>query len=201
MRIVNLARRIDPLADDEFDRLFERFQHTAFRLETLQHYSMPYEDKLLRRFLAGESKPAELNAKYAWWYRVIADAIAAGKHVERIHVVAEPHSDYMRFQLAWLYPGNAVAGEDIRIIPTSSGRWPADLPGYGHDYWLLDSQTMALLHYDHEGRFVAVDLTDNESQIAQANAWRDAALHQAISYKEYMGSLKLRAEDHLVGDD
>jgi hypothetical protein len=60
---------------------------------------------------------------------------------------------------------------------------------------------MALLHYDHEGRFVAVDLTDNESQIAQANAWRDAALHQAIPYKEYMIRSKSRDEDHLVGDD
>jgi hypothetical protein len=201
VRIGNLARRIDPLADDEFDRLFERFEHTAFRLETLQHYSMPYEDGLLRRFLAGELEPVGLNEKYAWWRGLIADAVAVGKRVERIHVVAEPLSDYMRFQLAWLYPGNAVAGEDIRIIPISSGRWPADLPGCGHDYWLLDSQTLALLHYDHEGRFVAVDLTDNESQIAQANAWRDAALHQAISYKEYMNRSKLRAEDHLVGDD
>jgi hypothetical protein len=201
VKIGNLARRIDPLADDEFDRLFERFEHTAFRLETLQRYSMPYEDGLLRRFLAGELEPIGLNEKYAWWRGLIADAVTVGKRVERIHVVAEPLSDYMRFQLAWLYPGNAVAGEDIRIIPISSGRWPADLPGYGHDYWLLDSQTLALLHYDHEGRFVAVDLTDNESQIAQANAWRDAALHQAISYKEYMNRSKLRAEDHLVGDD
>ena len=201
MKIGNLARRIDPLADDEFDRLFERFEHTAFRLETLQHYSMPYEDGLLRRFLAGELEPVGLNEKYAWWRGLIADAVAVGKRVERIHVVAEPLSDYMRFQLAWLYPGNAIAGEDIRIIPISSGRWPADLPGYGHDYWLLDSQTMALLHYDYEGRFVAVDLTDNESQIAQANAWRNAALHQAISYKEYMNRSKLRAEDHPVGDD
>jgi hypothetical protein len=199
--MANLARRIDPLADDEFDRLFERFQHTAFRLETLQHYSMPYEDSLLRGFLVGEPEPVGLNEKYAWWRRLIADAVAVGKRVERIHVVAEPLSDYMRFQLTWLYPGNADAGEDIRIIPTSSGRWPADLPGYGHDYWLLDSQTMALLHYDHEGRFVAVDLTDNESQIAQANAWRDAALHRAIPYKEYMIRSKSRDEDHLVGDD
>jgi hypothetical protein len=189
VRLSNPARRIDPFADDEFDRMFEQFQQIAFRLETLQHYSVPSEDQLLRRFLAGQPEPAELNPKYSWWRQLVAEAVAGGKRVERIHVVAEPPSDYMRFQLAWLYAGNAVAGEDIRIIPTSSGQWPANLPGHGHDYWLLDSQTMALLHYDHEGRFVAVDLTDDPSQIAQANAWRDAALRQALPYRAYMKSL------------
>jgi hypothetical protein len=186
VRTPNSAKRIDPFADDEFDRMFEQFQHTAFRLETLQHYSVPYEDELLRRFVAGEPEPVEYDAKYVWWRRLIADAVATGKRVERVHVVAEPPSDYIRFQLAWLYAGNAVAGEDIRIIPTSSSQWPVDLPRHGYDYWLLDSQRLALLHYDHEGRFVAVDLTDDQSQIKQANIWRDAALHRAIPYMEYM---------------
>jgi hypothetical protein len=198
VRIPNPARRIDPFADNEFDRMFEQFQQVAFRFETLQHYTMPYEDELLRRFLAGEPEPAEANMKFQWWRKLVTDAVDTGKRVERVHIVAEPPSDYMRFQLAWLYRGNALAGEDIRIIPTASGQWPANLPGHGYDYWLLDSQTVAYLHYDHEGRFVAVYLTDDESQIAQTNAWRDAALRQAISYSEYM---KLGSANRLWGGD
>src|SRR6266498_5524921 len=47
------ATAIEPLTA-EWDALLRGFEHSAFRLEVLQHYAMPYEDASLRRFLAGE---------------------------------------------------------------------------------------------------------------------------------------------------
>jgi hypothetical protein len=193
-----MVRRIDPLIDDEFDRLFEHFEHTAFRLETLQHYTVPSEEKLLYSFLSGDPKPAELDQRYAWWHQLIAEAVSNGKRMERVHVVVEPLSDYMRFELLWGYLGNVTAGERIGVIPVEGDKWPRELPGYGHDYWLLDSRILAALHYDHEGRFVAVDLIDNPAQIVQANAWRDAALHRSISCEQYISrhsSLRMARHD------
>jgi hypothetical protein len=183
-----MIRRIDPLGGDEFDRLFECFRYTTFRLETLQRYTMPYEDEPLHRFLAGEPKSRELDRKGDWWRQLIVGARTSRKLMQRVHVVVEPLSDYMRYELAWPYLDNIAAGEDIRIIPIHAEEWPDDLPGYGYDYWLFDSKSLAVLHYDHEGRFIAVDLIDEPSYIVQANAWRDAALHRAISYEEYMSA-------------
>jgi hypothetical protein len=41
--------------------------------------------------------------------------------------------------LGWSYPPNVEVGEDSRILPTESGRWPS-LPR--HDYWLFDSSDL-----------------------------------------------------------
>jgi hypothetical protein len=180
------GRRLDPMVGDEFDKLFERIERTAFRLETLQRYAVPYEDELVRRFLAGEARPAEFDEKYQWWRSLLRDASASGKRVQRVHVVAEPLCDYMRFELTWAYAGNTHAGEDIGIIPVRSGEWPTDLPGHGYDFWLFDASLLAVLQYDHEGRLFAVDLVDDPARILEANAWRDAALRRAIPYEEYI---------------
>lgn len=58
------------------------------------------------------------------------------------------------------------SGEDVRIIPVHLGEWPADLQGHGYDSWLFDSWRLAAMHYDHEGRFVAIDLVADPHRCA-----------------------------------
>ncbi len=171
----------------EFEDLFRTFHHSAYRLETLQHYAVPYEDDLLHRFLAGGALPASFDVKYQWWRELVAESVAAGKRVHRVHVVTEPFSDYMAFELAWAYSGNSKAGEEIRILPVAEGDgWPDELPGAGRDYWLFDSRILAVMHYDPAGGFVGVDLEEDPVQVVQANGWRDAAVHASMPYKDYM---------------
>jgi hypothetical protein len=166
----------------EFDNLFSAFRHTAFRLETLDRYDVSYEEEPFRRFLAGEPKPHD-DAKQAW-VRTIADALAAGKRMERVHVVSEPPTDYLRFELAWGYPENVEAGEDIRILPVSLGSWPAGVPD--QDFWLFDSKRVAVMHYDDRGRFRGAELVEGSDIVTQYCAWRDAAWHDAVPYKQYV---------------
>ncbi|MGH3937593.1 MAG: DUF6879 family protein [Pseudonocardiaceae bacterium] len=53
----------------------------------------------------------------------------AGKAVQRVQVVLEPLTDYLRFELTWGYEPNVAAGEDVRIIPVGQGgSWPDDVP-------------------------------------------------------------------------
>ena len=56
---------------------------------------------------------------------MIKAAVEAGKVFQRVHVVTEPLTDYLRYELGWSYPPNIEAGEDIRILPTQQGRWPS----------------------------------------------------------------------------
>jgi hypothetical protein len=90
-----------------------------------------------------------------------------------VHVVSEPLTDYLRFEIGWSYRLNADAGEDIRI-----SRAAAALPR--DDYWLFDSRAMARLHYDGDGRLTGVELTDDPAAVVQAGYWRDVALHLAV---------------------
>lgn len=175
-----MGRRLVPGTADYW-ALFDGFEHTAFRLETLQDY-VADEDEPLRRFLAGEAPPHD-PAKDRWVARIRA-AQASGKLMQRVHIVTEPLTDYLRYELAWSYAPNVAAGEDIRILPVAAGEWPPGLPT--HDYWLFDSRTLLRMEYDADGNYLAAVLVDDSAEIAAACAWRDCALSAATPYTDYM---------------
>ena len=171
---------LDPFAG-EFDRLFTEFRYTAYRLETLQRYAMPYEEESFRLFLAGESRPNDPEKRR--WVAVLRAALGSGKRMQRVHVVTEPLSDYMRFELTWGYEDNVRAGEDIRIYSVKEGDWPAGL--VAHDYWLFDSRQLVIMRYDNKGALRGADLIDDPAEVVQHNYWRDLALYGAVRYVDY----------------
>jgi len=166
----------------EWDQMLRGFDHTMFRLEVCQSYAVPYEDESFRRFLDGQDLVQD--AGMAEWLELVRAARAAGKRMERVHVVAEPHTDYMRYELTWWYAANVAAGEDIRIIPVQKGQWPAGLPK--HDFWLYDSNRVAVLHYDPAGHLYRVEMVRDPVEVVRHTAWRDVAMHQAIPWAEYL---------------
>ncbi|ADU09753.1 hypothetical protein ML5_4253 [Micromonospora sp. L5] len=174
------------LDDDEFNRLFRDFRYTAYRLETLQRYDVSYEQDEFARFLAGESR-GEFPGIAAWCDTVRA-AASAGKRMHRVHVVVEPLSDYVRFECGWAYEHTVEAGEDVRLIVVSGDDWPAGLPHY--DYWLFDSSQLVAMYYDEAGRFVSGELISEPEKIVQANLWRDAAVAEAIPYRQCADQLQ-----------
>jgi len=175
------ATSIEPFSA-KWNQMLRGFDHTAFRLEVCQSYSMPYEDESFRRFLDGQD-PAH-DPSLEEWLELVRAARAAGKRMERVHVVAEPLTDYLRYELTWWYATNIAAGEDIRIIPTRKGQWPAGLPK--HDFWLYDSNRVGVLHYDPAGHLYRVEMIRDPAEVVRHTAWRDVAMHRAISWAEYL---------------
>lgn len=180
-----MSRSFRSLADDEFNRLFRDFRFTAYRLETLQRYDVDYEQDEFNRFLAGEQR-GEFPGIVAWCDNLRA-AVAAGKHMHRVHVVVEPLSDYVRFECDWGYEHTAAAGEDVRLIPVTEGEWPEGLPHY--DYWLFDSSRLVAMYYDQDGAFLSGEMITDPARIVEANYWRDLAIHASIPYREYASRL------------
>jgi len=132
----------------DFDSLFRR---RVFRLETLDWYDAPNEREPYARFLAGQ--PADL----AWrepWKRIVRGHREAGRIMQRVHIVTEPVSDYIRFELLRVYPANVEAGEDVRIL----GRGAAAGIIQSADFWLFDDDLAAVLKYDNEGQVEQVEL-------------------------------------------
>lgn len=176
-----MGYRIQDVGGEEFARLFTSFEHTAYRLETLQRYDVTYEDEPYRAFMAGESRPSDPSK--AQWTGMIREAVAAGKVFRRVHVVIEPLTDYLRYETEWSYEPNVAAGEDIRILATGPGQWP-DSPR--HDYWLFDSRDLWIMTYDDNGKFLFTERVAEPAEIVQHSYWRDAALHLAMPYHSYM---------------
>jgi hypothetical protein len=184
-----MGDRITDLDSAEFARLFTSFEHTAYRLERLQQYGVSYEDKSFRAFLAD----APLTADHARdeWTAMVRRTVTAGKTLQRVHVVTEPLTDYMRYELEWWYGPNVKAGEDIRILPAPLPEGGLLLPD--HDYWLFDSHHLWVMAYTPDGQFLHAERIDDPAQVVTHAYWRDAALHNAVPYTDYVRRMNLSA--------
>lgn len=176
-----MSERITDLGSARLARLFSDFEHTAYRLETLQHYDVGYELEPYAAFLAGKPRPDDPSK--GEWTAMIRQSVAAGKVLQRVHAVAEPLTDYLRYELEWSYEPNVAAGEDIRILLMSPGGLSGLPP---RDYWLFDSRDLWIMEYDSEGRFLHAEQDTDASTVVRHTYWRDAALHHAIPYPDYM---------------
>src|SRR5215470_9013461 len=144
-------RIITSLASLEWAALFTSFRRSAFRLEGLQHYSVPDEAEAFARFRADKDPKVDLS----WWLGLAKNHTAAGRKMSWVRVVVESLSDYICFELVH-FPLLAAAGDDIRIIAVAPGVWLTGVPS--HDFWLFDDRDVWILRYDQDGAFVEAEL-------------------------------------------
>lgn len=170
-----------PGVDDLLDH-FHTFRYSVFRLETLQHYAGSGEDVGIAAFERGDPQPPPDPAEDEYAGMVRAHR-AAGKARQRVHVVREPLSGYLAYELTWEYGPHVAAGEDIRIIDATAG-WPDDVPC--EDFWLFDSRYLCNLHYGAGGLWLGVEPVTDPGSVAEACAIRDAAWHQSIWWGDYI---------------
>ncbi len=158
------------------------FRHSVFRLETLQAYSDPDETDSLAAFRRGETQRPSDPAEVEWVTMLRAHADAGRLH-QRVHVVAEPISDYLAYELCWEYGPHAAAGEDIRIVPVTE-HWPTDVPR--GDFTLFDSRLLFGLHYDPSGAQLEAELITDPARVTAACFARDAALCHGVPWSAYI---------------
>jgi hypothetical protein len=169
------------LVGEDFDRLFTTFERTAFRLETRDHYAVFDEAEAYRNFLAGE--PYDLHWHQSW-LAGIRDITTSGRRMQRVRLVREPPTDYQRFELA-VTPTNLEAGEDIRVLPHSVADG-LDLPR--HDYWLFDDTRLGIMHFDDDGLFHGVEMTEDPTTVTAHREARGRALLHATPYAAYIAA-------------
>lgn len=174
--------KVHSLSSPEFQRFFHSYESSAFRLETLQNYAVAYEDKPFQDFLAGKERYTD--SEHVEWVNLIRSSIAAGKTMSRVHVIEEPLTDYLRFEILWPYRDNVDAGDDIRLVVVRRGEWPEGLPR--KDFWLFDETYAADMIYDEKYGFVEAVITDDLETVTQRVKWRDDAIRLSIGYEEYL---------------
>jgi hypothetical protein len=168
----------------EFDDQFELARSNIFRLETLQTYGNSGEDPALAAFEAGESHLITPGKRE--WVALIRDRLAAGVSMQRVHVVREPVTDYLRFELTWGYQPNVAAGEDIGIVAVPAGAsWPAELPERT-DFWFFDITVLYALRYDQDGSWLGAEQVTEPAAIEKARRWREAAIRLATPWRRYI---------------
>lgn len=158
-------------------------EHTSYRLETLDEYRDPSEEEALRLFL-NHGGPVQ---RTQWWYEHVRKSLRDGKVMARVHVVSEPLSDYVRFEVAAYLVNGVAAGEDIRILPRRHAK-TLDLAPF--DYWLMDSKIAYVLSYDDTGVMTQVKETTDAGTISACCRWRDVAMRAAVPVRDYLSTRK-----------
>jgi hypothetical protein len=121
---------------------------SAWRIEALQHYTVPGDEERQRAFHAGKPLPLPGPGKQDD-LALIARLTGAGRTVGRIHVVDRPLSDYVRYELA-VYAENVEAGEEVRIADRSL--YP-ELGEIGADFVIFDAEAgpdAAVIVFDYD---------------------------------------------------
>lgn len=167
------------VSGEDFQRLFREFASTAFRLENQGVYREPDEDEPLRQFLAGETPDDRWLQP---WVDNVRTATSQGRRFQRVRVLTEPLTDYLRFEMDLALRQNIPAGEDIRALsgPEAAG---LDLPE-DTDFWLFDDDRVGLMHFGATGMLGAEMLTDPDT-VAQYRTWRDRAWEFAIPHEQW----------------
>lgn len=165
----------------DFKEPFLAFTKSAFRLETLPEYRVEYEQNLISDYIEGK-KVDYKNEYIDWWLDLVQDRNAKLMEMSRVHVVSEPLTDYLRFELGIAYPKTSAAGEKIRLITEDDfddicdedefdvvfNRWGA------LDFWLFDDSRLFIMDYADDGTWSGVNESFDEDDIKDAMRIRDA---------------------------
>jgi hypothetical protein len=169
-------RLINP--EDEFDRLFQTFAHTAWRLETRRRYASDEATNEWAQFAAG--RPIDWDYDDDWCRNVRAQT-EQGKRFERVRLVdspATPGQMYLRSNAV----RNCAVGEDIRNLSRAEAE-RLHLPD--EDFWLFDSRLVARLIFDEDDNLTGAELITEPAAVNRYCQVRDAAWHYAVPYEEF----------------
>jgi hypothetical protein len=170
----------------QLQEAFDTFSDSVFRLETLQSYGNSGEDEAYAAFLAGQSRFQEdrMSGSYLTEVRM---KTGVGCVWQRVHVVTEPLTSYVRFELVE-YAENVACGEEVRIFPVPEGQpWPESVP-QRTDFWLFDSTLLFDVEYadDEAGTWLGFKVNTSPGDLATRLVWRDAALARSVPWRQYI---------------
>ncbi|MEU2059637.1 DUF6879 family protein [Streptomyces sp. NPDC013455] len=181
------TRQVRTIDLDEFNTLFEKFEHTAWRLETRRRYASDEAGGRWKRFIKDGTigEGADSDSLYGWWTETIRAHTAQGRRIERVRIVDQPATTGQRYLLdsaRW----NVGLGEDIRNL------WRADadrllLPA--EDFWLFDSRLIALLRFDENDQLTHVELITEPAEVVRCCMVRDAAWHHAVPWAKFTAEM------------
>ncbi|EKX66635.1 hypothetical protein PV416_33235 [Streptomyces ipomoeae] len=167
------------LDGDAWRRVFDAYERDAWRFEAQPTYTMPREAENVARFLRGEPKPLDHNAR---WHERVRGYVASGRTIGRVRVVRQPLTDYQRYQFSWGIPGNIEAGEDIRVLDVTQDDY--DLLLSGTDWWMFDETRIVHLNYRPDGTQINRELFTGE--VAPYLEWKRIALSHSVPFSEYV---------------
>jgi len=151
-------------------RMLRTFATSAFRLEARQSYAAEEEDAAFAAWQEHGCIPDAGDPLIASWTGMVRARDEGGAVMHRVHVVRDPMTEYVRFELAMQRAYSVPVGEQVGVV--DADRHP-DL-ARAEDFWLLDDRVGVRLIYDDGGRLIRLArMTTGE--VNTARGVRDSA--------------------------
>ncbi|MFF2215043.1 DUF6879 family protein [Streptomyces antibioticus] len=173
----------DIISLDEFDRLFTRFEHTAFRLETRRRYASDEVTDTYAQFTRGQR--VDWEGVDAQWCAERREQSALGKRFERVRIIDTPPTPGQLYLLENAARNSAVGETIYSLSRTDAER--VQLPD--EDFWIFDSRLVALLNFGDGDDLLDVELIREPAAVLRYAMARDAAMHHAVPYERYAARL------------
>jgi hypothetical protein len=149
----------------DLTRMLRTFATSAFRLETRQLYTTDAEAGVFAAWRADGRIPDADDPLIAGWTQIIRAHTESSAQMRRVHVVSQPLTEYLRFELALQRIYSVPAGEQFRVVDAAA--YP-DLAA-ADDFWLLDNRVEVRLIYDDAGRLTRLRrMTTSEVDVARS---------------------------------
>ncbi|MGP9018954.1 DUF6879 family protein [Streptomyces sp. BR1] len=171
------------LDGDAWRAKLREFQREAWRLETLPQYLVPQESAEFEAFRSGvRIDPHAYASPYTQDLKRLRDE---GRRKGRVHLLAQPLSDYLRFEFSRYYTPHSLAGEDVRILDVTGRKNP--LPNVP-DFWMFDRATVVLMHYETDGTQIGRELY--EGDVAPFITYQHIAISESVPFPEYVTGVR-----------
>lgn len=174
------------MTGEELLDAYRRFTHKAVRLETLQHYEVPGDEERQRAF--HEGRPLPPRPEKIASVQIIRSAAEAGKRISRIHIVDQPLSDYVRYEIEAAYLENAAAGEEILIADRAAD---PGLEALRDDFVLFDADTdhaaVIWYRYTDAGEIMGWD-AGTAADVRACREALDLAHRHAVPLSQFLAS-------------
>jgi len=180
--ILQTADRLDTgIRSIDFNGCFDRFRDAAFRMETMQRYTVDEDEPAIAAWRSGRARP-EFSVRTSAWAARLAATTIAGKSWRRVRAVDLPLSEYVRWEMA-AYAESSVLGEEIRILTRTS-------EGPDEDFWLFDAAGIdpfaITMVYDEKGRQGEHRLVSDADTIRSYSDLADATWKAAVPLNEFV---------------
>lgn len=171
---------------DDLRRIGGAAKKSAFRLETLPQYLVPQESERFADWQAGKPMPLRSPENHEGLAHLQRDAARGFRHY-RVHILDQPLTAYLRFEL-YLYLDSVAVGSEIYVVDRDAH---TDLAELHEDFWLFDNEIAIRMVYDDEGHFLYPEAIDD---IESYRELRDTSLRHAEPLTNYLARKGLTPE-------
>lgn len=171
---------------DDLRRIGGAAKRSAFRLETLPQYLVPQEAERFAAWNAGIAPPRRTPENDEAMARLQAE-LERGLRRYRVHILDQPLTPYLRFEL-YLYLDSVAVGRETYVADRDAH---PDLANLHEDFWMYDDETVVRMFYDEEGHFLYPELA---ADIEPYRALHDVAMRHAEPLLDYMARTGLTEE-------